>query len=429
LADDALWQRSELFLRHGSRRAPAARAVREILATYPKGDMAARARKRAAELSDVAVEPADREAEATAKGKLVGRRAEGGGVPQVTSIKHWSNPDYTRVSIYLSGPASARAGDVPAAGGKPARVYVDIKKARLSQKVGTATPVHDDLLQGVRAGQFRADTVRVVLDLQTAVHHRVMVMENPYRVVVDAFSGAAPARPKTHTDVELRGRRVVVDPGHGGRDGGANGPGKVREKHVTLAIAREVGRLLEAQGVDVVMTRTDDSAVALEERTAIANRVNADLFVSIHANSHKNRKVRGVETYYLNVTDDAYSIRLAAMENRTSEEQVSDLQLILADLATKVNTEESAALAKRVQAKLMKAIQPHNPKTRDLGVKSSLFYVLLGARMPSILVETGFLSHKGEGKLLTRVDYQKATARAIATGLLEHLRAPREAQD
>ncbi len=428
LADDALWQRSQLFLRHGNRRAPAARAVREILATYPKGDMAARARKLAAELADVPEMPRDAEADATAKGKLVGRRAEGGGTPEVTAIKHWSNPDYTRVAIYLTGPASARAGDVAASASKPARVYVDIRKARLSQKVGTATPVDDNLLQGVRAGQFRAGTVRVVLDLQATVRHRVMVMENPYRVVIDAFSTVAP--PKTRepvADAELRGRRVVIDPGHGGKDGGARGPGKVVEKHVTLAISKEVARLLEAEGVEVAMTRATDKHLPLEERTAIANRLDADLFVSIHANAHRNKKVRGIETYFLDVTDDAYALRLAAIENQTSEEQVSDLQLILADLATKVNTEESAALARRVQTRLVRAAKPENPTTRDLGVKSSLFYVLLGARMPSILVETGFLSHTGEGKLLARANYQKSTARAIAEGLLDHLRAPRPA--
>ncbi|MFC1611884.1 N-acetylmuramoyl-L-alanine amidase [Myxococcota bacterium] len=428
LADDALWHRCQIYLEKVGNRAAAARAAREIVARYPRGDMFARAQKLTQQLADVPIEqPETKETTATATGNLVGRREGRGPVPEVTAIKHWSNPAYTRVAVYLTGPAHARSGSVPAdsAGGKPARVYVDINKARLSKKVGAATPVHDDLLLGVRAGQFEKTTVRVVLDLKATVRQRVMVMENPYRVVIDAFDVNA-QQPKPAADVELRGRRVVIDPGHGGKDGGANGPGKITEKQITLAISKQVVGLLEKAGVDVTLTRSTDVHMPLEERTAIANRTNADLFVSIHANAMKNQKVRGVETYYLNVTDDAYALRLAAMENKTSEEHVSDLQLILADLATKVNTEESAALARGVQSNLMKALRPLNPKTKDLGVKASLFYVLLGARMPSILIETGFLSHKHEGKLLARADYQKAAAKAIAEALLAHLKSPPE---
>ncbi|OGR12172.1 MAG: hypothetical protein A2341_20765 [Deltaproteobacteria bacterium RIFOXYB12_FULL_58_9] len=455
LADDALWQRSQLFLYHVKDRGAAARAVREILSSYANGDMSSQAAALAKELSDVPVAKEEVEEEETT-GKMVGRRDDRGPIPEVTSIKHWSNPDYTRVAVYLTGPALARSGNVPEGAGKPARVYVDIEKARLSKKVATATVVQDELLQGVRSGQYKAATVRVVLDLEATVKHRVMTMENPYRVVIDAFATDAAAKitpnsgkplgpdaaetPVVKTtvsktandaaagaiDTELGGRHVVIDPGHGGRDGGACGPGKSSEKDITLAIGREVAGLLKKEGVAVSLTRTADKAIALEERTAFANRANADIFVSIHANSHRSAMVQGIETYYLNVTDDRYSLRLAAVENQTNEEQVSDLQLILADLATKVNTDESVALARRVQRSLMKGAKAKNPRTRDLGVKASLFYVLLGARMPSILVEIGFLSHKHEGKLLTQSAYQKTTAKAIADGVLAHLKAPAE---
>ncbi|MEE8409110.1 MAG: N-acetylmuramoyl-L-alanine amidase [Myxococcota bacterium] len=432
LADDALWHRAEIFARLLGHREAAARAVREILARYPKGDMTARATKMARDLADVPVAAADAsEPDATATGRLVGRRDDDGGTPTVVDIKHWSNPVYTRVVVYLTGPAHARAGNVAAdpgfgATGKPARVFVDIRKAKLSSNVDAEQVVNDDLLVRVRAAQYRTDTVRIVLDLKTSVRHRVMAMENPYRVVVDAFSRTEVARPESVASLNgsLKGHHVVVDPGHGGQDGGAHGPGNILEKNVTLAISKEVARRLEAAGVRVTLTRSDDRRLALEERTAIANRLSADVFVSIHANSNKARKVRGVETYYLDVTDDKYALRLAAVENKISEERVSDLQLILADLATKVNTPESIALAKRVQTSVVNRVKPLNGKIRDLGVKPSLFYVLLGARMPAILVEAGFLSNKQEGRLLGQSHYQKTVAAAVTDAIIEHLKAP-----
>ncbi|HET6344663.1 MAG TPA: N-acetylmuramoyl-L-alanine amidase, partial [Myxococcota bacterium] len=126
----------------------------------------------------------------------------------------------------------------------------------------------------------------------------------------------------------------------------------------------------------------------------------------------------------LNVTDDRYAIRLAAVENKTSEEQVSDLQLILADLSTKANSQESVALARRVQRKMVGYARLLNAKTRDLGVKASLFYVLLGARMPSILVETSFISNAEEARLLCQAPYQRKLAKAIADAVTEHLNTP-----
>lgn len=218
--------------------------------------------------------------------------------------------------------------------------------------------------------------------------------------------------------------RVVVDPGHGGYDSGAVGPRHVREKTVTLAIATLVQQILEARGVETIMTRKDDSYVSLNDRTALANRFGADAFVSIHANSARNKKARGIETYTLNTTSDRYAIRLAAIENQTSEKQVSDLQLILADLSTKANSAESVALARRVQRKMMVQARTLNRKTRDLGVKASLFYVLLGARMPSILVETSFISNADEARLLNSGAYQRKLATAIADALTEHLNLP-----
>src|SRR5919204_3265893 len=154
----------------------------------------------------------------------------------------------------------------------------------------------------------------------------------------------------------LKVRRVVIDAGHGGHDTGALGRKGTREKDVTLAIARRVADLLADRDLEVILTRDEDSFVSLEDRARIANEAKGDLFISIHCNAAADRRIRGVETFTLNVASDRYSIRLAARENAQSEKSLSDLQFILADLATRANTEESARLARRVQKSLVGAL-------------------------------------------------------------------------
>jgi N-acetylmuramoyl-L-alanine amidase len=224
----------------------------------------------------------------------------------------------------------------------------------------------------------------------------------------------------------LKMRRVVIDAGHGGHDTGAIGPTGVQEKDVTLQIALQVAKKLEAAGLEVLLTRDDDTFVRLEDRAQIANTHKGDLFVSIHCNAAPSRTLRGIETYTLNTSADRYSIRLAARENASSERGVSDLQFILADLATKANTEESTRLARRVQKSLVKDLSAEHKGIRDLGTKEALFFVLLGAKMPAILVETSFLSHPDEEKLLGSAEYQTEVAASISdavTGFLEEREA------
>ncbi len=215
----------------------------------------------------------------------------------------------------------------------------------------------------------------------------------------------------------LKVRRVVIDAGHGGHDTGAIGKKGTREKDITLLIARRVGDILTEAGLEVILTRDDDTYLRLEDRTRIANEAKGDLFISIHCNAAESRKVRGIETFTLNVASDRYSIRLAARENAASEQSMSDLQFILADLATKANTEESERLARRVQSAMVSKLRPKYAGVQDLGTKQALFYVLLGAKMPAILVETSFLSHPEEEQWLASKAYQEDLAQAIAGGV------------
>ena len=215
----------------------------------------------------------------------------------------------------------------------------------------------------------------------------------------------------------LKVRRVVVDAGHGGRDTGAIGARGVREKDLALAIAKKVAARLKVLGFQVVMTRTKDVFVSLDDRTRIANEARADLFVSIHCNAARRRKLEGVETWTLNVASNRYAARLAAFENAEADRTVSDLRLILADLATKANASDARDLAQSVQSSLVRTLRSRVGPVRDHGVKQALFHVLLGTRMPSILVETGFISNPAEEVRLKSGRFQDGTAEAIARGV------------
>jgi N-acetylmuramoyl-L-alanine amidase len=240
---------------------------------------------------------------------------------------------------------------------------------------------------------------------------------------------AAKARPRTPPGSTAEPKTVVLDPGHGGKDPGAEGSFGVPEKHVTLALAYLIKEKLEEQGgVRVVLTRTDDRYVSLEERTATANAQGAELFVSIHANASESDGLSGIETYTLNNTDDRATIRLAALENgltlagATPGEQ--DLAYILSDLVQTGKEDESVLLARAVQGELVRYLRGRWKNVSDLGVKKGPFYVLVGAYMPCVLVEVGFLTHPVEGPRMATHRYQRDIAEGVAEGVRRFLAAP-----
>lgn len=215
--------------------------------------------------------------------------------------------------------------------------------------------------------------------------------------------------------------RVVIDPGHGGKDPGAIGFSGLKEKDVVLKVAKKVAARLAARGeYEIIMTRDRDKFIPLEERTAIANSRRADLFVSIHANSAPNRKAHGVETYFLSLASSKDEMRAAARENASSSGQLSDLQAILQDLMQNSKIEESSRLAGMVQEQLYKGLQKYH--VADLGVKKAPFVVLIGARMPAILAEIGFISNAQEEKNLRSDRYLDAVAEQIVTGIMRYSR-------
>jgi N-acetylmuramoyl-L-alanine amidase len=231
-----------------------------------------------------------------------------------------------------------------------------------------------------------------------------------------------PSIPDLTAQLGLRVKCIVLDPGHGGRDKGAIGADGVFEKDVVLDIARELGEVLsESTGCRVILTRTDDSYVSLEERTAIANAQKADLFVSIHTNAHRDKNLRGVETYFLDLSGDNEAARVAALENATSTKKVSDLEKILRDLMLNTKLNESNHLALDVQQNLIAKLQSGYERIKDLGVKKAPFYVLLGAEMPSVLVETAFLTNGEEAERLKDKFFQRTLVEGIASGIESYM--------
>ncbi|MDY0350390.1 MAG: N-acetylmuramoyl-L-alanine amidase [Desulfobulbaceae bacterium] len=212
-------------------------------------------------------------------------------------------------------------------------------------------------------------------------------------------------------------RRIVIDPGHGGKDPGAMAHG-LKEKDIVLQVAKKTAqRLRSTYAYDVILTREDDRTLPLEERTAIANTAKADLFISIHVNAHPRPTTRGIETFFLNLATNSEAMRVAARENATSAHNISDLQDILTDLMQNSKIQESSILAEYVQNSLVSGLLANNFQTRDLGVKQAPFYVLIGAEMPSILAEISFISNPGDAGQLRQEKYLDAIAGRIAAGV------------
>jgi N-acetylmuramoyl-L-alanine amidase len=215
--------------------------------------------------------------------------------------------------------------------------------------------------------------------------------------------------------------RVVIDPGHGGHDVGTRGPSGLFEKEVVLDVARRLGTLIEDRlGSEVIFTRDDDTFIPLEERTHIANDKKADLFLSIHANSSPLKMAAGVETYYLNFTTTKAALDVAARENAASERSIYDLKELLQKIALKDKIDESREFAVRVQNSLNTLEAKGNAASKNRGIKKAPFVVLIGASMPSILAEIGFLTNSGDEALLRKPEHRQKIADALYKGIANY---------
>jgi N-acetylmuramoyl-L-alanine amidase len=383
----------------------------------------------------------------------------------VRTVRHSTTPDTTRLVIECSAPVHYRLQRMAARPtlGVPARIYVDFFASELTPEVRTGLVLSEGPLVRVRAGEPARGTARLILDVPGLTEFGVFPMPDPFRLIIDVrgtrrerpavpanrpepaapaiepqpaagsrlatATAARPASPPPHRAEPLRSAphrfKVVIDPGHGGKDPGAIGVGGTAEKDITLAVALRLRqRLAAVPDIDVVLTRDADVFLALEERTARANAERADLFVSIHTNASTNPKLAGVETYYLNNTNDHATIRLAKMENGLTSmtgrrNRDMDTALILSDLIQSYKVQESVELAEHIQRALIAALNTRGQSVPDLGVKRGPFYVLVGAGMPCVLAEVSFLTNPHEGARLAEPPYQDAVADGLLRGIMQ----------
>jgi N-acetylmuramoyl-L-alanine amidase len=218
-------------------------------------------------------------------------------------------------------------------------------------------------------------------------------------------------------------RRIVIDPGHGGKDPGCQIGDGIKEKDIVLKLAKALAsKIREEMGCEVFLTRSTDVFLTLEQRTAIANMKKADLFISLHINAHQDSNIWGLETYFLNMATDETSMMVAARENATSQKNISDLQTILNELMMNTKINESSRLAHEVQKGMVTLTDNKYKMSKSLGVKQAPFYVLIGAEMPAILVESGFLTNPTERKRLLSNEYYVCIATGICKGIKDYVK-------
>jgi N-acetylmuramoyl-L-alanine amidase len=336
--------------------------------------------------------------------------AGAGKPPQVLRVESWSGRDTGRVVVVLDRPAPYRIGDEALAGGASARTFLDLDGVDLGE--APRVTAGEGIVSRVQA-EATSTGSRISLDVDGRAWRRAFAMHDPYRIVIDVAHHPPGAAAPTRRAVA----RVVLDPGHGGKDTGAVGPDGLKEKDVTLDVARRAAAIFDAQGIHVVLTRDDDHFVSLEERTARANAFGADLFVSIHCNASEIKTRRGVEAYVLDTTRDEIAARVAARENATTQAASADLAAILGDLRLADQSRRSLRFARLLGRAASSALEARYGDAVDGGVHTAGFYVLVGADMPSVLFETSYISNVTEEQRLGSDEYRQTLADAITNAV------------
>ena len=394
---------------------------------------------------------------------------------EVTAVRFWTFAEVTRIAVETNGEFRFRSDRLD----NPDRLFFDLlaTKPRMGVKGVQTTAVGDKLLKRIRVAETQPGMTRVVLDLESPVEYKASQLSNPDRLMIELRAVApavappvssvrpaptpepavvdqpqAPEPAQVSSVLEkpalpekpvppppppalaarrnssgnrtliralgLKIGRVVIDPGHGGYDKGSIGPNGLLEKELVLDVAQRLGKLIEERlGSEVIYTRDDDKFIPLESRTELANENKADLFLSIHANSSPFPSVSGVETYYLNFSSTREAMDLASRENAGSQKSIHELGDIIEKITKHDKAEESREFAGKMQTALYSAAVRSNAAAKNRGVKRAPFVVLIGATMPSILAEIGFLSNSREETLLKRPDHRQKLAEALYNGL------------
>ena len=460
LADDAQYQIGEIYYQEKKDYSKAYVEFLKIDVRFPDGDMRPKAQTMMEQLSTLINEKVEANWSKQTDKKTA--PAFTSTETRVTGLRHISTPTYTRVVIELEKPVKYDFNVLKADPNhqKPRRLYLDLKDTYVTADMDSNIPIRDGLLQAARAGQYAKGVVRVVLDIQNIGGYKIFPLYDPFRIVVDVSSNAKsepvkivkndkpsknekkpkpvngkgvqhgikkadepPVQNSTIvSQLGLNVKKIVIDPGHGGKDPGCLFDDNLKEKDIVLDLARILRKKIKEKipGCEVVLTRDKDVFVPLDERTGIANAQKADLFISLHVNAHKQSAISGLETYFLNIATDESAMMTAAKENATSEKNISDLQSILKDLMLNTNIHESSKLAYDIQKGMLDTLAPGFNPVKDLGVKQAPFYVLIGANMPAILLETGFITNPIERKRLQSSEYLEELAAGMVAGIQQY---------
>ncbi len=456
-ADNALWQAGHLSMEAFRRFSEDRDKYRTIQLfqwlrdQYPHSPMAARANSELAQLSAPQAAATD---------------------TIIRAVHREVLPDVVRVTVELDR-------EVPFSQERlanPTRVFFDLKGTRTVAPLQDAVLRYDaDIVREIRLGRHPNSTTRIVIDLGQVERYSVFTLYEPYRIVIDCerASAVAPAvkvarmvppvappvvvaetpiiKPTTPPVESSPGKpiapavnsggkfsvarqlglgvsRIVIDPGHGGRDPGA-AAFAVSEAELVLDVALRLEKLLQQQpGIEVVLTRRADEYLGLEERTDIANRESADLFLSIHANASANATARGVETYFLNFALNRQAEAVAARENAASGKTMNSLPGIIKAITLNSKLNESRDFAALIQRSLVRGLAPSNNTLRDLGVKQAPFMVLIGAAMPSVLAEISFITNRQDARLLKSSAYRDKIAESLLAGVLKYQQTLKKVQ-
>jgi N-acetylmuramoyl-L-alanine amidase len=346
--------------------------------------------------------------------------------PTSVATAQSSNPPHRKVVVDENDEVST--DDLPPAMASSAKPPA--AKATTPPTGARAVNPNDPLFSGPgdsKGPELKATTEPTTAPTAVAIAPRAKARKKTSKVAAPDVPSTHEAEPTSAGDrsltraLGLKIGRIVVDAGHGGHDTGTIGPNGIMEKDLVLDVALRLGRLLETRlGADVIYTRDDDTFIPLETRTAVANEHQADLFISVHANSSPDPSARGVETYYLNFTSDPGALEVAARENAVSQKSIFELQDLVKKITLKEKIEESRELASDVQQSLYGGLASKRSTLRDRGVKKAPFVVLIGANMPSILAEISFVSNPADAAKLETPEYREKIAESLYKGIAKY---------
>ena len=438
LADDAVYEIAEITRSDFKDPKKSYCWYRLIMTSYPTGDMAPKAKLRLTELAEFA--------KTSDCDTITGGISKKDGTPRkespatettrIIGVRSFNSTDHTRVVLDISAAADFSHGRVKdgAAETGISPIYIDIPGGVPGAGVPGDHPISGGMVKTISI-DTKSNPLRVLLSPNAASTYRVFTLSGPNRIVIDVYdahsNNGAPDNAITTTDTRGPSEKtptkkikvVVIDPGHGGKDPGAVGATGYYEKKANLKIALYLKEYLEKElGLTVIMTRSGDTYLDLKKRTAVANDKGADLFISIHNNASTSRSPYGISTYYLAVTSDKKALTVAARENDTTIEELSELDYILTDLVVSAKRNESSLLAKFVQEGMVNSVKKGYDTINSIGVCQGPFWVLVGAQMPSILVECSYISNRREEKRLMTDDYLKSLARGIFNGVQRYIR-------